>query len=284
MVEEGRIAGHYGHRGLQEAIADALSVAGKSLTEAKRDELAAVDEFHIGGRAATIALAEALAPQPGTRLLDIGCGLGGTARHFAAAHGCLVEGIDLSPDYVATATALSEATGLAERTRFHLGSAMSLPFPPGHFEAATLLHVGMNIPDKAALFAGIRRVLRDGGLLGIYDVMRLAPGELPYPLPWAADCGMDFAQDRATYRQALAEAGFVVTAESDMAGDAIALFEKMRARLVEGGPPPLGLHILMGPGHPAKTANMIAALNDGLVEPVRMVARAGLRVGPAGRG
>src|SRR3546814_9446599 len=77
-------------------------------------ELAAVDEFHMGGRQATTELAERMGLAPGMSLLDIGCGLGGAARHFARACGCTVTGVDLTPEYVAVAEALTRMVGQAE--------------------------------------------------------------------------------------------------------------------------------------------------------------------------
>ncbi|MBV5325011.1 MAG: class I SAM-dependent methyltransferase, partial [Rhodospirillaceae bacterium] len=77
--------------------------------------------------------------------------------------GCRVTGIDLTPDFVAVAQTLTQRCGLADLVSFHLGSALALPFGVGSFDAATLIHVGMNIEDKASLFAEARRVLKPGG-------------------------------------------------------------------------------------------------------------------------
>jgi ubiquinone/menaquinone biosynthesis C-methylase UbiE len=52
---------------------------------------------------------------------------------------------------------------LNDRVRFELVSAAALPLPDASFDLALLLHVGMNVPDKSALFREARRVLRDGG-------------------------------------------------------------------------------------------------------------------------
>jgi radical SAM superfamily enzyme YgiQ (UPF0313 family) len=55
---------------------------------------------------------------------------------------------------------------------------------------------------------------------------------------------------------------------------AIAFFERMRARLGgKDGPPPLGLHILMGADASAKVGNMIRNVEAGLMAPVQIVAR-----------
>ena len=55
-------------------------------------------------------------------------------------------------------------------------------------------------------------------------------------------------------------------------GLALEMFGKLRARLASAGPPPLGLHLIMGPEAPQKLANMVAALEAGLVAPIEMIA------------
>ena len=107
MELEQAVARHYAHGTLEETILNALAAAGKDVNRLTPKDLAPVDEFHIGGRQATIAFAEQFGPRPEMRLLDIGCGLGGAARYFADAHGCRVTGIDLSAEYVAVANALA---------------------------------------------------------------------------------------------------------------------------------------------------------------------------------
>jgi 2-polyprenyl-3-methyl-5-hydroxy-6-metoxy-1,4-benzoquinol methylase len=77
-------------------------------------DLALVDEFHTRGRAATIDLARRAALTPGLKVLDIGCGLGGSARYLASEHGCRVTGIDLTKEYVDAANALAALVGMKD--------------------------------------------------------------------------------------------------------------------------------------------------------------------------
>lgn len=104
---------HYGRGDLQEAILAALAESGVDTTQLSVTDLAAVDQLHAGFLPATQYLLEQLDLGPQTRLLDVGCGIGGPARVAAAAYGCPVIGIDLSPDFVRVAQALTEHVGLS---------------------------------------------------------------------------------------------------------------------------------------------------------------------------
>jgi ubiquinone/menaquinone biosynthesis C-methylase UbiE len=214
MEDAQNVAEHYAHGSLEEAIFDALSVAGKDPSRLALTDLAQVDEFHIGGREATVDLAQQLPFGPGFHLLDVGCGLGGGSRYFAQERGCKVTGIDLTEDYVRVAGVLAARVGLGDRVSYRRASALALPFARESFDGAYLLHVGMNIRDKAALFAEVRRVLKPGGVFAIYDVMREKEGgELTFPLPWASRPDISFVDSAGTYRSLLEQAGFVVQVE-----------------------------------------------------------------------
>lgn len=265
------IVDHYARDDLEAAILDGLKVQGKA--EPTLDDLAAVDEFHMGGRAATKELAAGLELEPETRVLDIGSGIGGTARYVAATYGCLVTGVDLTPSNVAAAAGLTRLVGLGDRIAFKVGSALDLPFEAGSFDVATLLHVGMNIADKPRLAQEVRRVLEPGGVFVVYDVMRTGDDEIAFPQPWATSAAASFLARPEDYRAALTGAGFKVLGERRRTELALQTFTAMRQRIAQRGPPPLGLHLLMGPTAPAKLANIVAGLERGTIAPVEMLAR-----------
>jgi len=267
---------HYARADLGAAVAAGLEALAPGRPAAPTlEDLAAVDEFHMGGRAATLELAAALGLRATSRVLDIGAGLGGTARHLAARHGCRVVGIDLTPDYVSVARRLTRLVGLDGRVDFEVGSATALPFAAGSFDAVTLLHAGMNIEDKPALAAEAHRVLAPGGILAVYDVMRTAPGEIALPLPWATTAATSFVATPAAYRAALTAAGFSLEGERRRTALALERFRSARRRLAESGPPPLGLHLLMGETAPTKLANLMACLKNGVLAPIEILARRG---------
>ncbi|MGE0714918.1 MAG: cyclopropane-fatty-acyl-phospholipid synthase family protein, partial [Alphaproteobacteria bacterium] len=116
MNVEQDVAAHYTHGSLEKALLDGLAAAGKDLGRLRADDLSAVDEFHIGGRPATVDLAELMDLKPGMRLLDVGCGIGGPSRYFAGERGAHVTGIDLTDEYVRAAASLSRMVGLGDRT------------------------------------------------------------------------------------------------------------------------------------------------------------------------
>ena len=273
MELERTVASHYAHGSLEETILDALAAAGKDMNHLSPRDLSPVDEFHVGGRAATTAFAEQFGLRSGMRVLDIGCGLGGAARYFAHEHGCQVTGIDLTAEYVNVANALAARVRLDERVSCEVGSALALPFEPGVFDAAYMLHVGMNIEDKPRLFAEVRRILRPGGLFGIYDVMRLGGGDLSYPVPWASGPESSFVADAASYRRWLEAAGFEVHKERDRRDFALEIFAQMRARGAGAAAAPLGLHIVMGANAGQKVKNMVGDISAGLIAPTELICR-----------
>jgi hypothetical protein len=117
-------------------------------------------------------------------------------------------------------------------------------------------------------------VLNGNSLFGIYDVMRTGDGELTYPVPWATTASSSAVAKPAEYRDALQQAGFTVIAERNRRDFALAFFDQLRARTAAaGGPPPLGLHILMGRNTPDKVQNMIANISSGKIAPVELIAR-----------
>ncbi len=263
---------HYSHGGLEAALLAALTAMGKDVDHLSPADLMGADEFHNGGALATTELAAGLGLKPGMTLLDIGSGLGGPARHLAG-YGCEVIGIDLTPEYVAVATSLTARMGMAEKVSFREAHVDRLDFPDAAFDGVTLLHVGMNVPDKAAMFAAVHRVLKPGGFFAVYDVMRIGEGELAFPLPWSSVPATSFVESPAAYRAALEAAGFVVESERDRAAFALAAMAAQRARQAEAGMPPISLGIVLGATGPAKIANMGGAITRKVIAPYEIIAR-----------
>ena len=121
-----------------------------------------------------------------------------------------------------------------------------MPFAAGEFDGAYMLHVGMNIENKAGAFAEVRRVIKPGGVFGIYDVMRADhDGDLPFPLPWASSPETSFVESPEAYRRLLEDAGFSVERQRDRREFGLEFFRQVRARAQQGGAPPVGAFITM---------------------------------------
>lgn len=266
------VADHYARERLIAAIRDGLAAMGKAESNVTAEDLSPVDEFHIGGREATGELAGQLALAAGDQVLDIGCGLGGPARQIAAHYGCHVTGIDLTRDYIEAGNVLSGWLHLKDRVSLQEGNALALPFTDGFFAAAYMLHVGMNIVDKSALFSEAARVLRAGARLGVYDVMGTGEGELAYPLPWASTPETNAIAAPAQYREALSAAGFEIISERNRRDVALNYFAQQRAKVATGSTA-LGVQTLMGARRPEMVRNMSESISAGRIAPVEIIAR-----------
>lgn len=275
MNTEQQVATHYTHGTLLQAILDAVKQMGKDPARLTAMDLSTGDEFHLGGLPATAALAKDLGLAPGMHVLDVGSGVGGPARYFAEAHTCRATGIDLTEEFVQVAAELTRRCGLADRVTFHQGSALDLPFDAGSFDAATLIHVGMNVSDKAKLFEEVRRVLKPDSLFCVYEVMIAGEGDLPYPMPWAQSTETSFVEAPETYRRLLGAAGFKIEREENRRAFVLDLAREMRAKVEKDGLPALNPHVLIGPAARERLGNVMATLERGTIAPVEMIARAG---------
>jgi MPBQ/MSBQ methyltransferase len=269
---ESAVARHYGRPDLAGRILDGLKAAGADPDNLKPEDLAPVEEFHIGGRAATIEVLARLALGSDHHVLDIGCGIGGTARYMARTFGCRVSGIDLTPEYIEAARVLTERAGLTNLADFRVASALALPFEDASFDAAITFHVAMNIKDRPALYVEAARVLKRQAAFCVYDVMQGEAGSVRYPTPWAETAETSHLTTPDDMHRLLEEAGFEVLEVEDRTAAGIEFF-RQRLAPSSDGPPPLGLHLLLGAGAREKFENVLRGLEEGALAPVVMIAR-----------
>jgi len=276
MSDDDAVSGHYRHGDLLGAIEAALGRLGKTTDSLTIEDLAPVDEFHIGGRRATENFLDQLDFSTQDHVLDVGCGLGGASRFAASRYGMSVTGIDLTEEYIETGNVLCRWVKLNDSVTLQRGSALSMPFEPGTFDGGYMMHVGMNIADKARLFAEIFRVLRPGASFGVYDVMRRKAGQLTYPVPWATEDSASALASPDQYEQALRDAGFIISKQNNRRDFALNFFQELRVKTkAKGGPPPLGLHTLMQESASEKLRNLVDGIAADCIAPVEIIALKG---------
>ena len=250
---------HYRATGLAERLKTALTALGPEEQRLLPQQLAALDQFHTRGLAATAELAELAGLTADMSILDVGSGVGGPARFLAATCGCRVTGVDLSQPFVDAARYLTQRTGQSGQVSFETASALDLPFDDGQFDVVLLQHVAMNISDRARLYREIRRMLKAGGRFATFDVVSIS-GEPHYPVPWARTPATSFLLAAAATREAIEPAGFRSLAWRDDTEAAKAWIAQLR----ESGPPPSpNLGVVMGPEFAQLAANLGRSLVEG---------------------
>jgi 2-polyprenyl-3-methyl-5-hydroxy-6-metoxy-1,4-benzoquinol methylase len=109
---EAKVAAHNTPGDLHGRILVELKAAGRDLDALRPEDLKPLESLHVGGWQATEQVVDRLGVASGARVLDVGCGIGGTARTLAVQRGAAVTGIDLTPAFVAAATDLNRRAGV----------------------------------------------------------------------------------------------------------------------------------------------------------------------------
>jgi arsenite methyltransferase len=164
--------------------------------------------FHPGGAKLTRQLASASLVSPGSKVLDLACGNGSSARLVAADFGATVTGCDYSAHNLERAAASSLATGLTGKTHFVRANAERLPFAAESFDVS-LCECSLCLFDNMHIaLQQLISVLKPGGRIGISDFF------LNAPVPRSLDgllgrvlC-VAGAPSIEAYRAALSRAGF----------------------------------------------------------------------------
>lgn len=249
---------HYSAPGLTERIKSALATTMSEGRMLMVDQLAPLDQFHTRGILATAELGGAAGLEPSSRVLDLGCGIGGPARYLSVIFGCHVTGVDLSPSFIDAATYLTARCGLSDHVAFRVGDALHLSFEDAAFDVVFLQHVAMNVEDRTALYAEVRRILMPGGRFATYDLV-LRDGDVVYPVPWARDASTSFLLSEGDTRTALEQVGFKAVFWRDDTQTAIDWFKAVMA-----DPPPRGpsLSVVMGPDFPGMASNLARNIRE----------------------
>jgi len=255
---------------LTDTIFDALREAGLDTERLDLDELAALDEFHALGRAATLALAELSGIRTGETVLDVGAGIGGPARVLAHRYGADVTALDGSARFCRAGERLCAATGLEDRVEVVCADALSLPFEDESFDVVWTQALLQNIEDKPTLLAEFRRVLRAGGRWALFEVLSGPGGAVHFPVPWGDGPRESFLVAGRQLRGMAEAAGFAPqlwNQGEDTLGPIASAGREVPVRSDDRG---LGLHLLM-PEFEARMAGLARNVGERRIELVQAV-------------
>jgi geranyl diphosphate 2-C-methyltransferase len=131
--------------------------------EVREDKI--LEELHrLENRQVELFL-DALGPIPAdARVMDSGCGRGGTAFILHQRTGCFIDGVDFSPYRLEFARKLAAGRGIQDRVRFHRGNTTDTGFPDNHFQFAYNNEAAEPLESMDELCREVARVLQPGGL------------------------------------------------------------------------------------------------------------------------
>merc|ERR1712156_568645 len=125
----------------------------------------------VGGESTTRQFVAHLDLKPGMKVLDIGCGIGGSAFYMARNYMVDVNGIDLSTNMIAIADDYRKEMepAVKHRTQFYVEDALSMDYPDNFYDVVYSRDTILHIPEKNELFAKFLQTLKPGGRLLISD-------------------------------------------------------------------------------------------------------------------
>jgi len=163
---------------LDESVAQAME-ADVRLLPLLPELLADVWELGPSAEQVVAALAS-VGVEPGSTVLDLACGKGAVAVALAERLGVRVEGVDAFEPFLRDARELAAERGVADRCRFEQGDIRDRLGREEQNDVALLLSVGPVLGDYQRTIAGLRRLVRPGGVLLIEEGF-LADGVPPSP-------------------------------------------------------------------------------------------------------
>ena len=264
MEYEEAINDQYGKSNLGAQILATLQSKGIDTAKKIQDVLAPIEELHLRGRRATIELAQEANLNENMKVLDIGCGIGGSARTLISNFGCEVTGIDLCEEFCRAANLINERIGYISNIEILQGDALDMPFKNSSFDAIFIQHVLMNIKDKERVISEIYRLLRPKGRLALNTICEGSVNPVHFPVIWANNPSISYLLPPNDLRQLFGKCGFKEISWRDDTKKVLEEIQTMRSKRPSNKPRPISLDLII-PDTRIKWKNIVRNLKEGRI-------------------
>lgn len=241
-------------------------------TDWKIEDFSGIDQLHLGGMPATLALLEWL-PSDAKQGLDIGCGLGGTSRVLCSTRACNMQGLDLNEQYIKAAKLINKLTQPQAQCQYVVGNSLYLPFAKHSFDFVISQHACMNIAQKQRLLQGLFNVIKPQGQLLLHEIMlgpQAVEADVLYPTPWAQNKDESHLCDWHSFAQFAITAGFKIEHFNEHSEAALAWIKQTRLQTSNS---PFTPTLVLGSSAPLMSRNLAHNITAGALQVVSVCLR-----------
>jgi ubiquinone/menaquinone biosynthesis C-methylase UbiE len=198
-------------------------------------------ECVAAAEAMTVKLCSAARAGNGLRILDVGCGFGGTIAHLNEHYsGCELVGLNIDQRQIDLARKWVIARP-GNTVKFVCGDACALPFADASFDVVTAVECIFHFPSRRTFFSEARRVLRPGGTLTLSDFV-VDGDKVDEMAEWTEAHGTNnfygvksAALCTGTYARVARNTGFKVLADEDITAATMPTYPGLKAMFVDAG-------------------------------------------------
>eukprot|EP00899_Mesostigma_viride_P004858 jgi/Mesvir1/14373/Mv09773-RA.1 len=173
---------------------------------------------------------------PATRVLDLGSGYGGAARHLAATHGCHITCLNLSATENRRNEKKNVERGLSHLISVREGNFEELPFPDASFDIVWSQDAFLHSARKKAVIAEAARVLAPGGALLFTDPMQADDADASLLVDVYRRIHLDAMGSFALYKELAATCGLMLVEVRDQSDMLAPHYSRVRQVLDEMEP------------------------------------------------